>query len=852
MVSKQAIPAWFACVAAVFAAATTVLAQPEAVEAALREAGMDDVLEAHLLTRLARTSEESERDALIDRLAEMYTRTLRALSDADPGRDAITQRAWRLADLAGERKAVELRLMLLLDEYLPLERTVELHELGLLSEDERPGAIEDLDRLHGRFLQMARAAVIDAAAAERRQRSSESEDFYEGTREAYRIRSLANYYAAWSGLTLAVLEDRAPSADVARAFGWLLGSGGELPKLDDVGASALELEHVARAVIGVARARALSEDWILAEQWLGLLIDAEGAPAAIGDQARGRMLRFKADQGEWMRAAQVAAVIRRDDEPLATPDARYLAMRALEAVRSRSDGRDDARGMAELALGDLIRRGEIGHVLDLRQRYDATGLLGAGFVGRYAEALDHLDLAQDAGTPGLYGAAAGKLVAAAESEDADRFPAQRDDALLKAVFCEIRAGQPRRALGIVRELLDSGPAAEAEQEARWLLVVALDETSDERLRDELASAVRDYIARYPGTERAHRLLVRHAGSDMLEPQAIAEGLRDVGDADPVVLSARRVLAQLVYRVWTDSRRTDRRAREELLGLTDWIWARESDPANPAPPRDRLDTARIALDVTLGSSPQDTDRAERALRIAREALLDDPSLARHADELTLRSVELHAAAGRPEQAAADADALRRAASPLGVTADRLLLAAIFEGLTQHPDDPALMRLGVRIGSRLSGDLIPPAPQTLGPEASRVIDRVWRLAATLSEAGDDPGMTDLAIRLGEVVLDRGEPTAQGLRELAELAARAKRPQTELAAWSTLLAASRDTEPVWWEARYHTLRLLLESDPDAAERAFRQHKVLHPFPGLLPWTTMIDDLFPDRPTAGSEPTP
>lgn len=830
-------------------------AQPSPTEAALQDAGMIDVLEAHLHNQLMQATDESVRNALIDRLAEMYTGALRVQTDRTPERAALSDRAWRLADLAGDQRAVELRLTLLLDDYLPIERTAELHELGLLSEADRAATVETLRVLHTRFLQMARAAVVGAATAERRSRSSEDEGLYEQTRTAYRSRSLANYYAAWSGLTLAVLEERVAPVDVSRAFGWLLGSAGELPKLDDVSPSALELEHVARSVIGVARVRAISGDWILAEQWLKLLTDSDVVTPDIRRQAIGRLLRIKADQREWTEAFVLCGALRdgeSDEVPLSTPDARYLALRTLSAIRNATRGRGAPEPLARMALGDLIRRGEIGHVLDLRARFGTVGLLGDGFVGRYADALDRLELAQDAGTPGLYTDAASRLGDAASADDADRFPLQRDDAWLKAAFCEIRAGRPRKALETVRLVLDSDPAAAAAEEARWLLVVALDETADARLAEQLADAVRDYLARYPGTDRANRLLVRHAGSDMLEPAEVAEGLRGVGETDPVVLSARRVLARLVYRVWTDSRRTDTQARNELLNLIDWIWARETTGPNPAQPRERIDIARIALDAALGASPQDIGRAEQALHIAERALLDDPTLGRFADELALRSVELYAASGRLAQAAQHADALRRSANPLGVTADRLLLAAIFEHLTARPEDQDATQLGVRIGARLSGDLIPPAPETLTPEASRVIDRVWRLAAGLSESADDPEMLGLALRLARVVLERGSPTAQGLRELAELANRAGDAPTELGAWSTLLGASRDTEPVWWEARYQTLRLLKDADPGAARRAFDQHKVLHPLPGLLPWTTLIDGLFPFEPDAQSGVTP
>lgn len=845
-IDRRAIVA--ACLAVALPALFSHAEDPTA--AALRDAGMHDVLEAHLLHRLQDAADD-ERSQLTDRLADLYAERLRTLPPGDGTRAAIARRAWALADAVGEHRAVELRLTLLLDEYLPIERAAELHELGLLSEPDRARHAERLAELHARFRAMARASVVNASAALR-----SSADGPDATGPAYRQRSLANYYAAWSGLSLAVLEDRAPPPEVLTSFGWLLGAEGDLPRLDAVAPSTLELEHVARAAIGVGRARSMTEDRLLAEQWLRLVVDAERAPDAVRTQAFGRLIRLHADRQDWpgvLELIETLRVARPNGGPILTaPDARYVAMRALApGVRDAAD----ARTVAGAALADLIARGEIGHVLDLRDRFGATGLLGEGFVAHYAAGLDLLDAAQRHDNPLQYAEAAARLTAAADVEDADRFPVPRDDARLKAAFAEIRAGQPRKAVAIAQAVLDAAPSDEAAEEALWLLIVALDETLDERLHEELGARVREYLARHPGTARATQLLVRHAGTDLLEPSAAAEGLRAVAEDDPVVLRARRTLARLVYRVWIDSRRLDDAARSELLGLVKSVWSLEPPAPEPGLARERLDTARIALDAALGARPVDLDTAARALDRARAAVRADSSLARFGQELDLRSVEIHAARGDLSAAADTADALRLAASQHAPSADRVVLRAVLDRLDADPDDRAAGRIGVRIGTRLSAELIPPAPAPVSPESSLVLDRVWRMIAAESAVADDPAAASVALRIARVVLDRGRPTAQGLREMAELARRTGDAESELDAWSALLGASRDDEPVWWESRFHTLRLLLDSDPEAARRAYEQHRVLHPMPGPLPWTTRIDDLFhqttPDTAPVG-EATP
>lgn len=818
------------------------VAQSVPAEQALQDAGMSDVLEAHLLDLLSRTTDEVKRSDLIDRLAALYTDQLRGLPVGSPERADVVVRAWALAESAGDARATDLRLVLLLERYGPHERAAELFELGLLSESDRAAHVEDLRQLHARFRGMAQTAINQAVAADRRQRTTDGESTNDAYRRAVRQRSLACYYTAWSGLTLAVLEQRVAGPDVLRWFGWLLGSTGEVPRLDDLNPSMLELDHVARSVIGVGRARAMSGEWMVAEQWLRAVIGSDLAPAALRTQATARLLRAKADQGAWH---EVIAIIQQiqgagtEAAQLSTPEARYVAIKALEA-RANSSAGSIAERVASLALQDLIERGEIGHVLDLRDRYGAIGVLGSGFIGLYADGLDRLDSAQKAGTPGMFLDAASKFAAAAEARDANSFPIQRDDARLKAAYCEIRGGRPREALVAVRAVLAGQPVAAAEEEARWLMILAMDELQDARLKAELTAAVRAYLARYPGSPRSARLLLRHAGTDVLEPGVATDGLRAIDESDPIVLGARRVLARMVYRLWIDSRRTDAAARDELMDLIRWVWQREESGEDSGTPRDRLDLARIAIDVAMGAAPVDLGMAEQGLDRSRRAVGQDATLARFNDELDLRGVEVESARGRLAEAERLADGLRRAANPLAGQADRILLSAVLRRLDAQPDDASAADLGVRIGLRLSAELIPPVPQSLSSDASRVLDRIWRLIADQGDRSGDSQMSATALRLGRVVLDRGSPTAQGLRDLAALAARLGDAETELTAWSVLLGASRDDESVWWESRYHTLRLLLAKDAASARRAFEQHRVLHPMPGLLPWTRMIDELF------------
>lgn len=828
--------------------------QPDPTDAALRDAGMLDVLEARLLDELARAGEEEERSALIERLASVYTGMLRALPDPSPERRALVQRAWNLADQAGADQAADLRLALLLDAYLPIERGAELFELGLLDEQDRVDMVRTLRTVRVRLETMAKTAVVNAVSAERRARLVQDGSRDADMREAFRRRSLTNYYAGWAGLTLATLESRRPDNEVLPEFGWLLGGEGGMPVLDQVTDSSLGLEHVARSAIGVGRARAQSGDALIAEQWLRRVSQASTVKPEIRTQAAFRLIRFKADQNSWTEALALALEARRSggaEEALPTPEARFLALRVLAWMKGDPRTTTAAADLGRVALSDLAARGEIGHVLELRKRFGGIPLLEDGFVGRYADALDALDRAEAEGLPKAFADAAARFGKAGKAGDASSFPVQQTDAALKQIYCELRAKRAAQAVALVKALLATGLSDQAREEARWLLIVALESTEDQRVKEELAGEIRAYVGDYPGTPRATKLLVRHAGTGVLDPGESVDELRAVGEDDPVALDARRVLLRLMYRTWAQNKRPAGPQRDELVGLVRWIWQRETQADVPPSPRQRLDTARIALDIAIAGRPRLDDLADDGLANAQRALDDDTSLAEFASEITLRRVELLASRGDLQGAETAARELQVAADKRADAADRAILAAAFSQLDEHPQDAHVNAVVVRVGGRVCDRVIPAPPKPLSMEASTIVDRVARAAATRWRAGRDETMGDMALRLGRVIIERGVPTAQGLRDIAALAADRRDARTELDAWSLLLAASKPDEEVWWEARYNTLRLLLRTDPVAARAAYEQHRVMFPVPGLLPWTTMIDDLFaPEKaaPEAGA----
>ncbi len=817
-------------------------APPDQTERALESQGMLDVLAARLLEQFEGTQDEQERAALITRLAEFYLGRIRAEPSDSAKRSALIDRAWRVVEAAGEEQAVELRLTLLVESYLVVERQAALDEVGLLSDADRRDAIATLSSVSARLRSLASLVTVRANRSLRLARGSESEAMTERMNTDLRLRSLSNYYTGWSGLMLAVLEDRKPDNAVFEAFGWLLVGEGVVPSLENLRDASLEYEHVARAAIGVARAKHQAGDSAMADLWLRQVIESPSVPDEIAVQARYRRMRIAAVTGEWDKVlTQLFEHLgtAEEREPLPTGEARFLALHALQASRERPT--TPAESVARLALDDLVSSGEIGHVLDLRERFGKLPLLSEGFVSKYAIALDLLTSAESSGSPVRFIAAAEAFESSMKADDAQRFTDQRDDAAIKRVYCMVRGGRPAQAADTAADLLEQPRSPQFDEEALWLRVVALDATEDARRTDQLRSAVLAYLARYPGSERARKLLLRHAGTDILAADRALDELRDIPDDDPLALEARRVIARLAYREWTARGRRDDASRQGVIAAVMWIWER----TDRAPSRDSqtrradLDLNRIAIDAALATEPRLSAAAGEAVERADAIIRADSSLAGFGPELTLRRVEWLSSLGRLDEADAEADRLRSAADPKAANADRIILREAFERLDDGVRDPLIDRIVLQIGSRVADELIPPAPQRLSAQASGVLARVIGVAARVG-ADRDEARQPLVLTLGGVLLERGSPTPQAARDIAGVAAALGESELEAFAWSALLSASSPDEESWWEARYHTLRILAETDPVRAEAVYEQHKVLHPIGGVAPWAGRIDALF------------
>lgn len=842
--------------------ASPEIAERDALEAMLDELASDELLAEHLRRSLA-AADAAERSGVARRLADVYVRLLRA-SD-DPSRLADLERHARaLADGMSEVEAAPLRIDLLRARYLRAQESAERHRLRLATGDERAAAeatlrdvASQLDtlgvRLHRRIEQLERE--------ERRGRAEDEQLLRQALRESRRLRSLSFYYAGWANYYLAMLTGVPRQAEEAtRQLGWLLGATGEVPSVDRVPSATFRFDHVARAALGVAMAQALLDEGPSAVRWLDAVQSAEQLPDNIDDQLFATRLVVLAAARRWADLVTHINLRRRDtDAPLSPSEARLLAVLALEPPRSPANpGLDEIlETLAQVAMSDLVERGQIGHVIDLAERFGTLPLGDQGFIVRYVRALRAYEDARAAHraaapTPDAveeparddavtiaYQRAADLFQAASGAGDAAVFADQRERAALLRGLALFFAGN----LAEAASALESASAGDAGEEALWFAIVALDRAVREgspSLEPRLDRLATLYLERHPGGERAARLLLLRAERGLVDPADAVEVLLGVAPEEPVYLAARREASRLLYAAF---RRASGPARERtgarFVEITEPLIERESalaraaadEQVNEAAQRALLRSRQI-LEVLLEPIAPDTARARRTIErlrtIAADAGVDIEPLEA---ELAYRRLQIALADANDDEAERAVETLRARSGPFADAADRLLFADAAERWRLAAGDPDIARRVVRFGLRLLNAGSDPDPS--------IMEIVAAAAARIHEADPEDTFLIIALRLDTDRMERGLGSETSLRRLARLAEASGDPDTALEAWRRLLAGLPSASEPWFQARAESLRLIARTDPDRARAVLTQHAALYPQLGPPPWGEQMREL-------------
>lgn len=863
----------------------------DALEAYLRRLGLTGLLAQQLEQRVA-TLGRDRRGPVAERLARLYVHLLEAAATAEERADWEARANALLRDVP-EADGHELRISLARVLYVRAEEACERGRLKLATAEELAEAERVLRQLEPQFREIASKVHRRAENLERIENQGDGTDeLSRQLSDARRVRSLAFYYAGWCNYYLAMLTRAEPHAgDALKSFGWLLNSpNGRAATLDRLPTAMLRYEHVARAAMGCGLALSLRGSDSEALRWLETVDESAELAPSVRSQLLNRQIAVLAQAKRWSDLERVIRRARNSDRagggpdvrPLEVFDARLLAVVALEAD-ARISG-PLLEQLARIALGDLVARGQIAHVLDLTSQFGTAPIGESGFIVHYVRGIKAYDEAREAhkaagGNPdepvsaeslvNLYRAAASLLQAALHQDDSDQYRPERARAALYGGRGLFFAGDLPGAADLFQKSWEfytglDAHASDAE-EALWLSVVALDRAAarpgapaELAARRSQAGAV--FLQSFPDSPRAARLLLMRAAAGEVGDDEALRVLEAVPKDAPMFEPARRQIARILYARFRAASGTERdfaalrfiTVAEELLAL-DRRAATTNPPSDPAAAGRAVLRARQLLDALLGVTNPDADRALSTLELLRTlARLTGQDIAEHEAELVFRELQIAIIRGRDTDAELLAE--RLAALPAARTeylpaAERLVYRRAADQFRSARSPDSRIEAAQRVvmhGVKIIDRLIPGADRSADAASTVLQSTVAAAAFALWESSQSdpsaPGneeMRDLSMRLDRAVLKASPRHEESLRRLAVTADATGDHRAALECWSVLLAAAASGSEAWFEARYHALRLLVKLEPARARDLLAQHKLLFPDYGPAPWGARIREL-------------
>jgi hypothetical protein len=835
--------------------------------------GLHAQLAEYLRDRIEKSS-GPQRVEHAERLAKLYVKLLEAKTDPAE-RERLERDSRALLDAVPDADSFALRLDLARAAYRPAEEIAERDQAGMTTPQERTEAIRVLRSQLPVFAGIAGKLQERVADLERRAdgAADASEPLRELLGESRRLRSLARYYEGWTRLYLAGLERTPADAEEAlRAFGWILNAvPGKLPSIDRAPRSTMAYEHVARAMMGVSIAHGLRGDATEALRWLEELEAMDDPPAAVAEQFFARKFVILARARRWADATALVqrrrnATGTKEPTPLPPHEARLVTALAMESARAedmREGLRQGAAELAKTALADLIARGEIGQLVQLLQRFGTLPIGNDGALVSYIRGVEKFEAARaahraasppgetpatDAGVVNLYRDAAGLLESAFVARDEPALAGERPNALMRLGLSRYFAGDMPRAIAAFEACFaatrttgkHTGTLETLHHDALWYATVAADAWARSEPTPAQSAAKRDaltglFLANFPDSPHAPRLLLTRARAGAGDDAQAVEILLRVEPSSPIYGPSRREAARLLYAM----RRSARPADRDALALRFLLVAEDSLRADraaamgqasgaAAAAKSGVILARQIAEVSLSLTPADAPRARAALQ-ALDDLLRRHNLpqSQSAPDADFRWFQIALLEGDGVNQQRLHDKLRAAGGAYAAAADALHFRALADRWKSNRADVdaarALVRLATALHQANAGDRATIA-QIRDAGAAAAMS-VWENAP---ERAKESAIAGQALELDRAQLKAGVRTIASLRRVAILSEALNTGEAgrreSLDAWSELLTGFDAGTDAWYEARYHSLRLLLELDPAAGARVYDQFKVLH----------------------------
>lgn len=846
---------------------------------------MDTLLAEYLQGVMASASTERERVQAGERLARVYTRLLEG-----EGGDSATRRwesaAEELLRTVPDLDSLELRLALAQASYRRAERDAERSRLYLDQTIDRSLLVARFGGLLDRFAALAERADGLVQGLERRQEDRMTiaqRDLVDQTlQQARRHSSMAHYLAGYSGRYLAMLD---PSSGGARRallhFGRLLDApSGEMPVLSRFQESSARYPHIARSAIGSGLCFALLGQTDEGLAWLDALAASGERPEGIDGPIFSARAEILSRSRRWDDLLSVVNQ-RRDRfgegdgiRVLPTLEARLIGVLTLEAI-GRGTPAPTLAMTRDLALSDLMARGEFGHAVDLASVFGGERFGVESFVSQQVRALliyeraraEHAKVQEDDSRPVTdpdlarsYLDAARLFERALETEDAFAFPDAMSSAAALIGLCRYYAGAHSDRSGAEWFVRAADQASDPQRaaESLWMAILAMDAEiealDDERARDrrnERDALIDRFLREHPLHPRADLLLLRRIADGRIPPEDAVELLLGISESSPMYDAARREAARLEFMQFRQaaSDRRDWHARRflELAGPLLAADERRARVGDAESGRRAIELGRRMLEAALRVESPEIARATSVMELLESLLIDAGVEGTElAEEFDFRRAQIALATGNREEASAVMERLIEGEGRFVEAASRLFyrdaLARWRRLRRADAEAEAAVEAArdvVRHGGRLFVEYTA-ADQALTDPAVRSLGRTVADAALDVHLGTGRReWGERALVLYATLRDAGERDADLLRSLAVVAESLGDDETALESWRTLVAGLRVGSDEWFGARVEHLRVLSRIDPERARDVMAQHRALYPELGPEPHRTKLQEI-------------
>jgi hypothetical protein len=804
--------------------------------------GLVELQVLHLQRTLQEELPDDQQLRLARRLGDLYAGQLIDGAEDKQRHAQILEKIQTLIRQVPQADTPALRVMLLQADYNQAEALAVRWISDPAQQQARSEALEILQRITpelNRFQEQLNARVdtlTDALAdlPEGDQRDAVEQQFD----RAQAVAGRATYFAGWANYYWGLVQGedgQAPIRLAREVFRRLLDIRTE--QYESIDAQWLGLESVwrSRALIGLGLSEAAIGQLENSRVCFALL-EHSSVPPEMQDQASFWYLQGLLKAGQFDAAAQYADARVGAYRPPASQGKVSVCVALVRAAfgDQNHSSKDQRRRLGNLGIEGLARLGQQRTIEQLVEQYQIDLQDVGGFVVAWSAGRSMLAAAQRSQRPEDYRAAVERLEAALSAQDADRQWEDVARCRYELAWARLQLKDYEQAAQIAQmawvglKPTDRQTAAQA----AWIVFASYQKLGEQQPRylgkaiDVLHTLKRDF-PNHPYAERANVFLDRLQRHTESADETIRR-LEKVPPGTTAHLASLYDLCLLRHQQWAQA---DPAEQNRLASQVIQAARRYLDAAGPDQDGQRsVKCCLLAAEAALKDPADQGDAAAAMLDRASPSVTQLPDSSPLVAEYHYRRMQLAALRDDRQQRQQRAQWLIEHAADTAYELPALIVAAraAEQRLEQSsPAELAAARQAVyRIYQRLVTRLGTSVTTLQTDQNARVaLSRSADYAMQLEQYHDAAGRWDLLLEA--FPSDRNYLRNSGVSHF-----RANQYPLSLARWRLLLAGVPSGTDLWYEAKYHQILCLVETEPEMARKVLQQFQLLDPELGSPPW--------------------